>query len=102
MRLFRQDIERILHAAAILALMGAIVAPIGWGYEQRHQARTWRQTAYTYRLREGARGTSFLVNVDHRRDACETLRHLGLDLKKRPEAPRIFLLQVRHSVPRHR
>jgi len=83
-RLFRQGIERILHAAAILALMGAIVAPIGWGYEQRHQARTWRQTACTYRLREVARGTSFLVNVDHQRDACDTLRQLGLDLETRP------------------
>ena len=83
-RLFRQGIERILHAAAILALMGAIVAPVGWGYEQRHQARTWRQIACTYRLREVARGTSFLVNVDHQRDACDTLRQLGLDLESRP------------------
>src|SRR5712691_9878931 len=64
MRLFREDIERVLKAVAIVALVGAIVAPVGWGYEQRHQARTWRQAACTYRLREVARGMSFSVNVD--------------------------------------
>ena len=84
MRLFREDIERVLKAVAIVALVGAIVVPVGWGYEQRHQARTWRQAACTYRLREVARGMSFLVNVDHRRDACDTLRQLGLDLEQRP------------------
>jgi hypothetical protein len=83
-RLFRRDIERILHAVAMLAPMGAIVVSTGWGYEQRHQTRTWRQAACTDRLREMARGTSFLVNVDHPRDACDTLRQLGLDLETGP------------------
>lgn len=84
MRFFRQDIERALRVIAIVALVGAIVVPVSWGYEQRHQAWTWRQAACTYRLREVARDTSFLVDANHTGDACHTLHQLGLDLESRP------------------
>jgi hypothetical protein len=84
MHLLREDIDRVLRAVGIVALVGAIIVPIGWGYEERHQARTWREAACTYRLREIARGTSFLVNVRHPRGACATLHRLGLDLDVRP------------------
>ena len=79
MRFFIPELERALIVIAVLALIGAIVLPIGWGYEQRQQARTWQETACAYRLRELARGTNFLVSIDRRGNACAALGQLGLD-----------------------
>jgi hypothetical protein len=76
---FRPELERALRVAAVLALVGAILVPVHWGYEQRQQARTWQQTVCAYRLREVARGTNSLVGGDRRGDACALLRQLGLD-----------------------
>jgi len=81
---FRPELERVLRVAAVLALVGAIVVPVSWGYEQRQQARTWQQTACAYRLREVARATSSLVGGDRRSNACAMLRQLGLDLDATP------------------
>src|SRR5439155_20392211 len=55
---FRPELERALRVAAVLVLVGAIVVPVRWGYEQRQQARTWQQTACSYRLREVTRATN--------------------------------------------
>ena len=77
---FRPDLERALQVAAVLALVGAILVPVGWGYEQRQQARTWQRTACAYRLREVARETNSLVGGERRGDACAVLRQLGLEV----------------------
>lgn len=84
MRFFRPAVERALKAAAAIALITAILVPVGWGYEQRRQARTWRQTACAYRLRELSRGTTFLAKIDRGDDPCATLRDFGLDLESEP------------------
>jgi len=81
---FRPELERALQVAAVLALVGAIVVPVRWGYEQRQQARTWQETACAYRLREVARGTNLLVGGDRRANACAALRQLGLEVAAAP------------------
>jgi hypothetical protein len=77
-RFFRPEVERTLGVMAGVALVGAIVLPVSWGYEQRQQARTWQETACAYRLREVARGTRLPVSADRRGNACAILRDLGL------------------------
>jgi len=46
-RFFIPELERALKVIAVLALVGAIVLPVGWGYEQHQQARTRQETEYT-------------------------------------------------------
>jgi hypothetical protein len=39
MRFFIPELERALKVIAVVALIGAIALPVGWGYEQRQRAR---------------------------------------------------------------
>jgi len=77
---FRPELERALQVVAAIALVGAIVLPVGWGYEQRQQARTWQETACAYRLRDVTRGTSLIATIERRGNACAALRELGFDI----------------------
>src|SRR5258708_31955956 len=78
-RFFLPELERPLEVIAVVALIGMIVFPLGWGYGQRQQARVWQETACAYRLREVARGTNVLVRGDGRGGACAPLPELRLD-----------------------
>lgn len=80
MRFFRQEIETPLKMLGVIALIGLIVLPVAWGYEQRRQARTWQNIACAYRIREVASRVPFIVTADVGRNACGTLERLGLDL----------------------
>jgi hypothetical protein len=80
MRIFIPALERTLRTLAVIALIGAIVVPVGWGYEQRQQARTWQETACAYRLREVTRGTKLVATIERRGNACAALRELGFDI----------------------
>jgi len=80
MRFFRPDIERMLEGIAVVVLIAAILLPVGWGYEQRRQARAWQETACAYRLREVARETNQLIGDTWRGKACSVLRQLGLEI----------------------
>lgn len=82
MRFFIPELERALKVIAVVALIGAIALPVGWGYEQRQRARAWRETACAYRLREVARATNSLVGSDPRGGACAVVRQLGLDVER--------------------
>jgi hypothetical protein len=84
MRFFRPELERALAVIGLVALVGAIVLPMGWGYEQRQQARAWQETACAYRLKELARGTTLLASSERRGQACAALRQLGFDIEPRP------------------
>ena len=77
---FVPQLERALEVIAVVALLGMIVFPLVWGYEQRQQARVWQEAACVYRLREVARETNVLVRSDGRARACTALRELGLDV----------------------
>ena len=77
---FVPQLERALEVIAVVALLGMIVFPLVWGYEQRQQARVWQEAACAYRLREVARETNVLVRSDGRARACTALRELGLDV----------------------
>jgi hypothetical protein len=90
MRFFRPEVEAVLKMVGAGTLIGLIVLPIGWGYEQRQQARAWQSVACTYRMREIAQRAPLMATVDAGRDPCLTLRRLGLDLDvQRVALPRI-------------
>jgi hypothetical protein len=90
MRFFRPEVESVLKALGAGTLIGLIVLPIAWGYEQRQQARAWQAVACTYRMREIAHRTPLVGTVDYARDPCRTLQRLGLDL----DVQRIALQRV--------
>ncbi len=80
MRFFRPEIEAALKAIGVITLIGLIVLPVAWGYEQRKQARTWQSIACSYRIREVARRAPMVANADYGRDPCHMLQRLGLDV----------------------
>lgn len=82
MRFFRREIEVTLKMAGVVILIGLIVLPVAWGYEQRRQARTWQNLACVYRIKEVTRLAPFIGNVDRTSDACATLARLGFDLSE--------------------
>ncbi|HUF90996.1 MAG TPA: hypothetical protein VMR23_01385 [Candidatus Limnocylindria bacterium] len=81
MRIFRSEIQTTLRMLGIVTLVGLIVLPVAWGYEQRQQARTWQNVACAYRIKEVARRTPILASTEPGRDACMLLERLGLDLE---------------------
>ena len=80
MRIFRREIEVTLKLLGVVTLIGLIVLPAAWGYEQRRQARAWQNVACAYRIREVTRSLPSIANVDRSGDACATLARLGIDL----------------------
>lgn len=80
MRFFRPEIEIAFKMVGILTLIGLIVLPMVWGYEQRQQARAWQSVACSYRMREVARRAPVVATVAYERNPCLTLERLGLDL----------------------
>ena len=79
MRFFRPEVERALRVLGGLLLLGHILLPMAWGYEQRKQAKAWQSVACAYRMREVARRVP-LVTVEYIPDPCHTLERLGLEL----------------------
>ncbi len=84
LRFFRPEIEATLKTIGLLTLIGLIVFPFAWGYQQRLQARSWQKLACAYRIREVAGRIGGAV--EYGRDACETLERLGVGL----EIPGVF------------
>ena len=80
MRFFRPEIETTLKMLGVMTLIGLIVLPMAWGYEQRKQAKTWQNVACVYRIKEAVRRTPIIATVDYGQDACSTVARLGLDL----------------------
>jgi hypothetical protein len=80
MRFFRSEIETVLKMLGILTLIGLIILPMAWGYEQRKQAQAWQSVACSYRMREVTRRTPVVAAVDYAQNPCMTLQRLGLDL----------------------
>ena len=82
MRFFRAEVQRIINMAVIGAVVGGLALPLSWGYRQRQEARTWREIACAYRLRDVVRGTNSLlaVAVKDGAAACATLARLGIDV----------------------
>jgi hypothetical protein len=80
MRFFRPEVEAVLKMLGAGILVGSIVLPMAWAYEQRQQARAWQAVACTYRMRELTRRVPLVETVDYARDPCRTLQRLGLEL----------------------
>jgi len=85
MRFFRHEVEVVLRMVGVLTLIGLIVLPVAWGYEQRRQARTWQNVACAYRIKEVARTMPIVTGVERAPDACTALERLGFDLSAEPE-----------------
>jgi hypothetical protein len=83
MGFFKPEVERVLMALGIAALIALVVLPMAWAYEQRRQARAWQSVACAYRMREVTRRTPLVATVEYRRDPCLTLNRLGLELDLR-------------------
>ncbi|HEV8642411.1 MAG TPA: hypothetical protein VGV13_15045 [Methylomirabilota bacterium] len=81
MRFFRPEIEATLKTLGVLTLIGLVVWPFAWDYEQRRQARTWQSIACAYRMREAAVRAPVIAGVDYGRNPCQTLQRLGLTLE---------------------
>jgi hypothetical protein len=80
MRFFRREIEIALKMLGVLTLVGVVVLPMTWGYEQRKQAKAWQSVACSYRMREVTRRTPVVATLDYTQNPCLTLERLGLDL----------------------
>ncbi len=80
MRFFRPEIERTLRMLGVVVLVGLVILPIAWGYEQRRQARTWQAVACAYRMREVARRAPIVASADYGTDPCTVLQRLGFQL----------------------
>ena len=80
MGFFRHEVEVTLKMLGGVTLIGLIVLPVAWGYEQRRQARTWQNVACAYRIKEVTRSVPFVANVERTPDACAALARLGLDV----------------------
>jgi hypothetical protein len=87
MGFFRREIEVTLKTLGAMVLVGLIVLPVAWGYEQRRQARTWQNVACAYRIKEVTRQTPLLASVERAQDACATLAKLGFDLSQEDFVP---------------
>ena len=85
MRFFRHEVEVTLKMLGVVTLIGLIVLPVAWGYEQRRQARTWQNVACAYRIKEVARSVPFVATVERASDACATLARLGLNVSAEGE-----------------
>jgi len=84
MRFFQHGVEVVLKSLALIALSTLVVLPAAWGYEQRQQARQWRNVACGFRIREVEQRSPMLASLGQRPDACATLQRLGLELEVRP------------------
>lgn len=83
MRFFRAEVEATLKMLGILTLIGLIVIPMAFAYEQRKQARAWQSVACQYRIREVAQRAPLVATLEDNRDPCLTLSRLGLELDLR-------------------
>ena len=80
MRFFRPEVEAVLKMLGAGTLIGLVVLPMAWAYEQRQQARAWQSVACAYRMREVAHRAPLVARVDSAGDPCRTLQRLGLEL----------------------
>jgi hypothetical protein len=80
MRFFRPEVERALKVLGSLLVLGLILLPMAWGYEQRKQAKAWQSVACAYRMREVARRAPLVATVEYMPDPCPALERLGLEL----------------------
>ena len=80
MRFFRPEVEAVLRMLGTGIVVGLIVLPMTWAYQQRQQARAWQSVACTYRMREIATRAPLLSKLEPAGDPCGTLDRLGLEL----------------------
>ena len=82
MRFFQPKVEIVLKTVGVIGLSTLVAFPAAWGYEQRQQARLWRNVACAYRVKEVERHAPMFTDLGQRPDPCATLQRLGLELPR--------------------
>jgi hypothetical protein len=83
LKVYRPEVEAVLRTLAAVALLTLLVLPLAWGYQQKNEARAWREIACAYRLKEVLRDGRLVTPADLRADPCARLDDLGLRLARR-------------------
>jgi|SRR5690349_18859677 hypothetical protein len=84
-KVFRPEVEAVLRALGAIVLLSLLVLPFAWGYQQRSEARAWREIACAYRLKEALSDGRLVTAADLKSDPCDRLDDLGLRLARRGE-----------------
>jgi hypothetical protein len=74
------EVEATVRAVAAIFMLTLVVLPMAWGYQQRAEARQWREMACSYRLRQALTDARLLTASDERGNPCTRLDDLGLRL----------------------
>lgn len=85
LKIFRPEVESVVRVVCLIATLSMVVLPAAWGYQQRAEARAWREMACTYRLREALNDGRLVTPADAAANPCERLDHLGLQLARRAD-----------------
>ena len=84
-KVFHPEVEAVLKALGVVALLTLIVLLVSWGHQQRGEARAWREIACAYRLKEALDDGRLATAADLRSDPCERLEDLGLRRARRAD-----------------
>ena len=77
------EVEATVRAVAAIFMLMLVVLPVAWGYQQRAEARQWREMACSYRLRQAMSDARLLAANDARTNPCTRLDDLGLRLSQK-------------------
>jgi hypothetical protein len=77
-KIFHPEVEAVLKALATVAVLTVMVLLVAWGYQQRSEARVWREIACAYRLKEALSDGRLVTDADLGTDPCVRLDELGL------------------------
>ena len=85
LKVFRPEVEALIRIAGVVATLTMLVLPVAWGYQQRSEARAWREMACAYRLREALSDGRLATTTDLTANPCDRLDDLGLRLARRSD-----------------
>jgi hypothetical protein len=85
LKILRPEVESVVRIAGVVVTLSMLVLPAAWGYQQRAEARAWREMACTYRLREALNEGRMVTPADLAANPCDRLDHLGLQLARRAD-----------------
>jgi hypothetical protein len=85
LKIFRPEVESVVRIVGVIATLAMVMLPAAWGYQQRAEARAWREMACSYRLREALSDGRLVTPSDLASSPCDRLDHLGVQLARRAD-----------------